>query len=400
MITALSPAARIEAVSLDTGDRKVLVQGASDARYVLTGHLVFVRGDVLMAAPFDPERVEITGPEVLAVESMTIDLSTGNGQYSFSDNGVLVYFSGGLMQGTSELVWVDRTGRVSTFSQHARPATQHALSPDGSQIAWALGGGGIGPPDIWLLEIERDMLTRLTSTENSEDRPVWSPDGTWIYFYSDRGAGIAELYRRKADGSGDAEQLTTSKNTQWPHSITPDGRTLVFNESRRTGDALMLLHMDEERTVETFAATRFNHEAPALSPDGTLIAYMSEETGTEEVYVRKFPSGTGRVKISPGLAYDPKWSPDGTELFYTNDDAEFYSVAIELRDGVLKPGSPELMFDLPDDTYSRGFDVAPDGQRFLLSRLQDSDARGRRTPTVVVNWFAELREKTSPADGR
>jgi Tol biopolymer transport system component len=393
-------AARIEAVSLDTRERKVLIRGATDARYVPTGHLVFVRGDVLMAVAFDPRQVEITGSEVPVLETLTIDRSTGSGQYSFSDNGVLVYFSGGEMQGISELVWVDRAGKTTAVSQHARRAMTHALSPDGSRIAWALGGGTIGPPDIWLLEIERDMLTRLTFDDSSEAGPVWSPDSLWVYFYSDRAGGIAEIYRRKADGSGDAERLTTANNSQFPWSVSPDGRTVAFLESRQTGNTIMLLHLEEERAAEAFLTTRFDQDAPAVSPDGTLIAYTSEETGIEEVYVRQFPSGAWQVKISLGLATYPKWSPDGTELFYTNSSGEFYSVSIDVKDGVLSPGGPKLMFELRDSSYAERFDVAPDGQRFLISRTQDSKTSGRQHPTLVVNWFAELKQKMATVKDR
>ena len=129
----------------------------------------------------------------------------------------------------------------------------------------------------------------------------------------------------------------------------------------------MLLHMDKERTVEPFLKTRFDEVFPRVSPDGTLIAYVSNETGTYELYVRRFPSGTERIKISPGIGAFPMWSPDGTELFYTNDGTQYFSVAINTKDGVLIPGSPELMFKLPDDEYTDFFDVAPDGQRLLFA---------------------------------
>ena len=377
----------------------MIVKRASDARYVPTGHLVFVRGGVLMGAAFDPQRVEITGKEVPLQDVLTVDKSTGCGLYSFADNGVLVYISGGKIRGDSELVWVDRAGKMTSASQHHRIAIGQALSPDGSRIAWVLGGRGYGPPDIWVLELGRDMLTRLTFDDGNEASPVWSPDGSWIYFYSDRVGGIPEIYRKKADGSGDAERLTNSNTTQGPRSISPDGLTLVYFENLQAGHEIMLLHLDEERSVEPFLETPFSEDYPAVSPDGTLIAYTSNETGTEEVYVRRFPSGTGRVKISPGLGAHPQWSYDGTELFYTNDGTEYYSVAIDTIDDVLIPGSPELMFKLPDDEYSDSFDVAPDGQRFLFGRLPEKERDGQNHPVVVVNWFKELRERMATVKG-
>ena len=393
--------ARIESVSLDTGERKVLVQGATDARFVPTGHLVFVRDNVLMAAAFDSRQAAITGPEVSVLENIERGRTMGIGQYSFSENGVLVYLSGSQTGAESELVWVDHAGKITTVSEHARPAMGHALSPDGLRIAWVLGGGNAGTAEVWLLEIERDMLTRFTFGDGSKFMPVWSPDGLWIYFASDRSGGIAEIYRRKADGTGNAERLTTSDNTQLPWSISPDGRTLVFTgDPDHTGREIMLVHLDQERAVEPFLTTPFSENDPAISPDGAFIAYSSDETGTDEVYVREFPSGMRRVKISPGLAFLPKWSPDGTELFYINGERHFFSVAIDVKDGVLSPGSPKLLFELPSNLDSDVYDVAPDGERFLFSRTQDSEAGERRGPIVVVNWFDELRHKVATMKAR
>ncbi len=392
--------AKIEAVSVDTGKRKVLIEGAMYARYLPTGHLVFVRGDVLMAVEFDPIRVEIMGSEIPVLEDLKTESAMGTGQYSFSDNGVLVYMSGNDTAGVSELVWVDRAGKTTPVSQHARNAIEFSLSPDGSRIAWVLRGGVGSIPDIWVLNVERDMLTRLTFDDGSDMSPIWSPDGTWIYFNSDRVHGVAEIYRRKADGSGNAERLTNAENAQNPLAASPDGHTILFYESLQSGGEIMLLNLDEERTVEPFLTTPFAEDYASISPDGSLIAYTSNETGEFEVYVRQFPSGTGRVKISPGLGRLPKWSPDGTELFYANNDSEYYSVTIEMKDNAVIPSTPKLMFKLPVNEYSKTFNVAPDGQRFLFERTTDAVGDQNDHPIVVVNWFRELREKMSTVKDR
>jgi serine/threonine-protein kinase len=395
--------ARIEAVSITTRQRKILIEGAMYASYVPTGHLVFARGDVLMAIEFDPVRVETMGSEVPALENLKAEFAMGTGQYSFSDNGVLVYLSGKKTAGLSELVWVDRTGEVTPVSQHSRDSSGQSLSPDGSHIAWVLRESDRATRDIWVLEIKRDMLTRLTFDDGVEKDPVWSPDGSWIYFSSDRVNGVGEIFRRKADGSGDAERMTTAQNTQRPESISPDGNTLVFWESLQAGGEIMMLHLDKERKVEPFMTTPFGELDPAVSPDGTLIAYTSNETGIFEVYIRRFPSGSGRVKVSPGVGGFPKWSPDGTELFYVNGDNECFSVAIEVKDSVVIPSTPKLMFTLPDNEYLDFYDfytVAPDGQRFLLARTLDNGGEGSERPIVVVNWFKELREKMAAVKDR
>ena len=393
--------ARIEAVSVDTHARKVLIEGATDVRYVPTGHLVFARGDVFMSVAFDRRSVELTGSEITVLEAIPTDRSMGCGQYSFSDNGVLTHLSGGLTMRLTELVWVDRTGKATPVSQHARYSNWQALSPDGSRIAWVLHGGDMEFSDIWMLEIERDMLTRLTFDHVVEASLVWSPDGSWIYFDSDRVHGVADIYRVKADGSGDPERLTTADNGQFVESVSPDGQTVVFMESPEgIGFDIMLLHLDEKQTVEPFLKTQFAEHDPAVSPDGKFIAYCSDETGIEEVYVREFPSGAGRVKISPGLGILPEWAPDGAELFYTDGKGKFYSVAIDTKDGVLTPSSPTLMFELSDALYSDAYNVAPDGQRFLFRRFQGGEPDKRRHPIVVVNWFAELTEKMATVKDR
>ena len=164
----------------------------------------------------------MTGPGGSQQENLASNAAMGTGQYSFSDNGVLVYLSGNQGSRLTELVWVDRTGKITPASQHSREALSQSLSPDGSRIAWVLRSGTGLPPDIWVLEIKRDMLTRLTFDDGVEMYPVWSLDGSWIYFSSDRVHGVSEIYSKRADGSGDAERLTTAENAQSPRSISPD----------------------------------------------------------------------------------------------------------------------------------------------------------------------------------
>jgi len=395
--------AKIEAVSLDTGKTKTVVERAVFAEYVPTGYLVYVRDQVLIAAAFDPDSVEIVGPEVPVLGAVTSGVSMGSAQYSFSDDGILCYLGGYAQGNLSELAWVDRTGSVTDAAPIARPTIGFALSPDNRTVALTLGGDTAGPPDIWLLDLARDTLTRLTFFEGWDQYPVWSPDSTWVYFASDRASGTSEIYRRKADGSGDAERLTQSTINETPVSVSPDGSVLVFTQnSVDTGIDAMLLHLDD-RSVEKLLVSPFDERYAAISPDGQWIAYESDESGesgASSVYLRPLAAGSGRIRVSPGRGRRPVWSHDGKELFYTDGDGAFYVVPIAVENGGLLPGTAKLMFELPRRAYSRDFNVSRDDKRFLVLRHSDTAQTARLQPTVVINWFTELDEKMAKAGRR
>ena len=351
-------ASKIELFVTRSKERKVLVENGTDARYIPTGHIVFIRDNVLMAASFDLDILEITGPEIPILEQVASDAGMGSGQYVVSDNGILVYISGENLSIDSVPTWVDRNGNPTPASRHARRIQSGALSPDNTQLALALTSEITA--DLWVLEFERDMLTRLTFDDGSELFPVWSPDGAWIYYSSDRDSGHFDVFRTRADGSGSPEQVTDSdskpirddEDAQYgPADITPDGRTLILFESTGKGDDnVVLLHLGEEPRLEGFLTTTFTETHAALSPDGEWMVYVSDETGTPEVYVRRFSSGSARVKVSDGIGLGPKWSPDGNEIIYFDDDASYYSAAVSVTDGVLRTKNPRLLFTFTDTT--------------------------------------------------
>ena len=384
--------ATIVALSLETGAQKVVVSGGTFARYVSTGHIVFGRSGTLMAVPFDAKKLEVTGAAIPILEGVLGAPTYGSVQYAFSQTGTFLYVSG-LAGGEEELpIWIDREGKESPISQHKRDYSDARLAPDGTRLAATIMDGP--NLDIWILEIERDMFTRLTFEEAVDQNPRWSPDGKWIIFSSNRGKTSFNLFRQLADGTGEAERLTTSDNPQIPSSFSPDGSILIFVENNPRGDPdIMYLRLDgEERKPEVFLATPFNERTPALSPDGKWVAYGSDESGELEIYVRPFLRPGAKVKVSAGRGGLPRWSPDGTEILY-RDEGKIMAVSVLVQENTLRAQNPRLLFEVNAGAYSGPHDVAADGNRFLFYRPAGEAKEQSQQPTVVVNWFDELKSK-------
>ncbi len=384
--------AKIVAMSLQTLEQKVVINGGTFARYVPTGHIVFARSGTLMAVPFDAKKLESTGPEVPILEGVYEAAPMGSVQYAFSQTGTLVYQSTNV-GGDEELpIWIDREGKESPVSQHKRDYQDVRLAPDGTRLAASIIGDTNA--DIWVLEFERDMFTRLTADEAWDMNPRWSPDGRWIVFGSARGAAVQNLYRQLADGTGEAQRLTTSDNGQWGGAFSPDGSIIFFGESHPKNEHdIRYLRLDgEDRIPEVFLATPNWEGQPALSPDGKWIAYVSKESGGWEVFVRPFPGPGPKVKISAGVGLIPRWSPDGKEIFYRDID-KLMVASISIQDDMFRAESARLLFEVKQDLYSFVYDVAPDGKRFLFFRTVGETKDQSNQPTVVVNWFEELMSK-------
>ena len=294
--------AQIVVHSLETGERKVLIEGGRDARYVPTGHLVYVLDGTLLAVPFDVGKLEVTGgPIPMAEGVMTAGIYTGAAYFTFSDTGALVYATGG-DPGERTLVWVDRDGREETLAAEPRAYRYPRISPDGSRLAVDVRDQ---EQDIWIWDFARETLTRLTFDPGRDSFPVWTPDGRQVAFASNRDERGFNLYWKAADGTGAVERLTESENGQRPYAFTPDGRQLVFleidEELRRNLGALSL-----KGSPEPLLATEFDERNAEISPDGRWLAYQSNASGQHEIYVRPFPKiEDGQWLISKGRWYAP-----------------------------------------------------------------------------------------------
>ena len=322
--------AQIVAQSLETKERKVLIDGGRDARYLTTGHLAYVLDGTLLAVPFDVDELAVMGSAVALVEGVkTGGTASGAAQFSVSDTGTLVYQPGS--EESRTLVWVDREGREEAIAAEPRGYTNPRISPDGSRVALDLRER---ETDIWIWNFARETLTRLTFDPDSDMYPVWTPDGSRLAFTSNRGrAGVARLHWKSADGTGSVERLAETDATQFPTSATPDGKRLLFDYSSSdsgTRNRQQLGILSFGGSPELLLSTEFSDRNAEVSPDGRLVAYESNALGRYDIYVRPFPNvEAGRWLVSKDGGSRPLWSPDGRELFYLSPSASLMAVDVE-----------------------------------------------------------------------
>jgi serine/threonine protein kinase/Tol biopolymer transport system component len=385
----------VQSLSVNSGERRVLIEGGSDARYAPTGHIVYALGETLFAVPFDLERLEVTAGPVPIVENVmrATGRFTGAAHYSFSDSLSLVYVPADTFQAARTLAWVDRQGQVRPLSGSRQAHLHPRFSPDGERLATRVLDESGG--NIWILEMARDTLTRLTF-EGSNNSPVWTPDGKNVAFTSKR-SGQWNIFQKPADGSSEAVQLTRNENATILGSWSPDGKMLVAMVADDTSTSsfdIGALRPEGRSELEILLGTPFDEHYPRLSPDGRWLAYTSDESGRREVYVRSFPDLSGKWLISTEGGTEPVWSPNGKELFYRQGE-KMFSIVVS-TEPVFTPSKPVLLFEGPFDPdpngFSSNYDVSPDGRRFLMiQRGEDTESAVPQRLNVVLNWFDELK---------
>jgi eukaryotic-like serine/threonine-protein kinase len=373
--------ALIEAVSLRTRERFVLIRGGTDARYA-SGHLIYERAGALWAAPFDPVRLKVTGPSVLALEGVRSAAQSGSTDFGVSRDGSLVYAPGKLWGTDRRIVRVNRAGRVRPLMDSRRAFNGLKLSPDGRRLALGIEAAS---DQVWVYDMERSTLTPQTLHWNIID-PIWTPDGHRLTFGSARGRP-SNLFWQPADGTGTAERLTTSPNRQLAQSWSADGKTLVFLEYAPTA-AVWILRLDGDRKPRPFLNGPFNQCQARLSPDARWLAYVSDESGRNEVYVTPFPGAGARWPISTDGGSQPVWARNGRELYYRNGDRTM-AVAVTTVP-TFGANKPELLFEAKAYSDPPSFDVTPDGE-FLMVEPGESDTPPTQI-NVVLNWMQEVRQ--------
>jgi serine/threonine-protein kinase len=381
--------AEVVVQGLAGGDRRVLVPGGADARYLPTGHLVYANGGTLMAVAFDLPRRELAGAPVPLLEGVmhaqngdNPQVDSGAAQFSVSAAGTLVYASGGVYpEIESSMVVMDRSGRIQPLPAPPRPYLGPRLSPDGRSVAVQ------AKSTLWRYEMSRDAMVRL---QGDAGFPTWSPDGSQIVFTTPGG-----LRRVAADG-GDPETLTVTTGTtlHLPMSISPDGARLAYVEWRPGSkhDVWELpLAGGESRPLVQSA---FDENHPQFSPDGRWLAYASDESGREEVYVRPASGRGGTYPASTGGGTTPLWARSGRELFYRQGSL---LMAVDVRPGPQPSfGSPRPILEMPArpaSVYTRDYDVTSDDRRFLMLRERETPSAAVGHAEVVLGWFEELRSR-------
>ncbi|MHC4427278.1 MAG: protein kinase domain-containing protein [Planctomycetota bacterium] len=383
--------------SFETGQTEELIKGGSYAQYVTTGHLLYHRENTLMAAPFDLDKLEVSGPAVPVIEGISGRRARSAAHYDVADDGTLVYIAGSADIEES-LLWVDRRGKTEPLSTLRRDYAGHALAPDDGRVAVTVRDAS--DQDIWILERERDLLRRLTFDEGEDSAAVWSPDGDWIAFASAAHGGKQNLYRVRSDFSGDPQRLTTSPHEHAPQAWSPDGSALIFMEFHpETNGDLQVLRFDDEGRVagepEVLTAKPAWEWGAEFSPDGRWIAYSSQESGEREVYVRPSTGPGPAVQVSTDSGWLARWSPSGQELIYAKSlspPVEFFTVAYSVEDDRFKPELPTALFTLNTTHIVWWFDVSADGQRLSIIGGPDEEEHLRH-PRIVLNWFEELKGK-------
>jgi serine/threonine protein kinase/Tol biopolymer transport system component len=382
--------AQVAVQAVGSGERRNLVQRGTNPNYAPSGHLVYAQGGILMAVPFDPQRLTATGAAVPVAEDVLQSTFSGVSQYSFSATGSLVYVSGGVQSAQNKLVWVSRNGAEQPLAAPAHAYLFPRLSPEGRRVAV-----GIAEQDTqtWLYDLSRETLTRFTFVGSANQNANWTPDGKRLAFNSNK-EGPQNPFWQLADGSGGLERLITSEYANVPMSWSPDGQLLAFLEvNPTTGLDIWVLRLSD-RKAQPFLRTPFNESAPRFSPDGRWLAYISDESGRFEIYVQPYPGPGGKWQISTEGGTEPMWNPSGRELFYRSGN-KMMAVDISTQPS-FAAGKPRVLFEgpySPTPLTTPNYDVSPDGQRFLMLKPTEQGEAARTQINVVLNWFEELKQK-------
>jgi Tol biopolymer transport system component len=375
--------------SLDSADAKPLslsIRTNSAIAYSLPGYLLFVRDSVLMAQPFNVSQLSITGDAVAIVEAANKSSAMG---FTASERGTLIYRSSN--GDRTQLIWVDRMGKQAGVAAPPGLYGDVSLSPDDKRLAFDREGPT--SHDVWLMELQRGITSRLTFQPPNNNVPLWSPDGRTIAFASSRDGGL-DIYQRPSNGSGKDEPLLklNAPPIMFPSDWSSDGRFLAYYRTdSKTGLDIWVLPLDDERKPFPLFHGQFNESQAQFSPDGRWVAYVSDEAGTPQIYVQSFPMLTGKWQISTGGGTQPRWRRDGKELFYLALDRKL--TAVTIRPGTtFEAERPHSLFQtaLTLSAFRQEYSVSADGQRFLLNApLETTES----PMTVVLNWPALLLNK-------
>ena len=378
--------------TLGSLDHTVLFENATNAVYAEPGYVLFTRDRALMAQKFDATNLKLQGDPFPIADHVSANGPSYRGVFSVSNTGLLIYQEGETTAGW-QLQWVGADGK-----QLGQPLAQQAtflepmISPDGKRVVVSFADAG-GNFDLWILDNERGTKMRLTFDPALDNFPAWSPDGSKVYFSSNR-KGHSDIYVKAADGSGTDELLLADDTDKTSKAISQDGRYIAYERrdaGGSTGTDVYVLPLFGDRKPFPIVKTPYSEGAPEISPDGRWLLYVSDESKKQQVYITPFPGGGSKwqVSVTDGLA--PKWRGDGKEIYYISYDGSFNAVDVTTTATNVKLGTPRKLFSgtLQALTYG-SYDVTKDGKKFLLN---GSNPLMSNTPLVLVtNWTEELKK--------
>jgi Tol biopolymer transport system component len=370
---------------------KMLMKSDSMASYA-SGRLLFLRGQTLMAQPFDMNKVELSGEPQAVAERIAINGASVRAMFSASETGRLIYQTGEASAGWT-LVWRDREGKQTEAVAKAERYLTPALSPDGTRLAVTEFAGYQGVSDIWIFDLTRQTNTRFTFGPASQTFAVWSSDGKTI-FYGSNDKGATHIYAKAANGSG-AERLVLEESdvVETPRLVSPDGRYLVYGRRAKAEAGYHVWALPLSGGGKPFAIVQdaFDEDFPSLSADGKWMAYQSNESGRREIYVTAFPGGGAKWQVSNNGGTSPKWRRDGKELFFLDAADTVNAVDVNTSAGAPRLGAPHGLFQAVGIQRDFGpFDVTGDGKKFLVN--SGNLKEGSDPLTLVLNWTAELKK--------
>jgi hypothetical protein len=370
--------------------RRKLIESASSPRYAPTGHVVFSRGSALLAVPFDLAKLAVTGSALPIAEDVLVNPTNGTAEYAISAAGSLVYAPMPANAVRSSLVWVDRNGREESIGEMPGLVERPRLSPDGRRVAIE------SLNDIWLYSFATAGLRRATF-RGVNQYAVWSPDGKRLTFSRAPAGKVPTLFSTPVDGDGQSEALAGAGNSvRFPNDWSPDGRVLLFADLASADSAWNVLEWSEGGKTRPVLNGPFKEFEPAISPDGRWLAYVSEQSGRREVYVRPYPGPGGAAQVTFDGGDQPRWGRDGLELFFYHD-YEFMRARITVAPE-LAASKPELLFKAVygyrrDEPGYPTYDVSLDGRRLLMIK-STNPAAGSASLVVVTNWADGLKRRT------
>ena len=380
-------ASQVCIASLDGKQRKCLFRNDSNADFVDPGYILFARDSTLMAQHFDVQKLELDGDPFPVMENVMFTASQDYSNFSVSKNGTLVFWKGNNIG--RQVGWFDRAGKQIGLVGPPAEYNDIVLSPDGKRAAAQRLDGSNS--DIWIIDLERGLPVRFTFSQNSEDNPSWSADGSYLY-YTSTDSTQSIICRKPSGGAGGEEQIYKGlAAVDDGIDVSPDGKNLLFQSvGEHTNEDVWDLPLTGDGKIFPLLNSEFDELHPHFSPDGHWIAYVSTESGRSEIYVRNFPSSGGQWQVSTDGGGQPHWRRDGKELFFIAPDRKLMAVDIKLG-STFGMGTPHALFQTQVSGFMspNRYDVSADGQRFLINSVAQENSP---TPiTVIVNWAATLK---------